>query len=138
MLYRCFFSHSASWLKKDGFIYRLMLVCAFPQLDLVPLYASQQTSRSLSLVCLTFSLSLSRALASSLCNITHTTLLLAVRAETALFYSKNHTDVFSIPPTRIPTPSYRLFRTSSGGVCATFRKEMLFVQVLLEVGFQQF
>lgn len=47
VLYRFFF-YSASWLKERR-VYRLMLVSVFPQLDLVPLYASQQTSRSLSL-----------------------------------------------------------------------------------------
>jgi len=61
----------------------------FHQLGMVPLYASQQTSISLSVALSHFP---SLGLSLPQCYVTLTTLIFAARAEMALFNSKNHSD----------------------------------------------
>lgn len=91
------FPHSAS----ERQVCRLMLVRNLPRFvslrfDSVPLYASQQTSRSLFL-CLHHFLFLGLSL--PLCKITHTMQLIAVTAKKK---ERNHTDVSSYMNTVTP------------------------------------
>lgn len=83
---------------KERQVCRLMLVwnlLRFVRFDSVPLYASQQTSRSLFL-CLHHFLFLGLSL--PLCKITHTMLLIAVTAK------KKKEITLMFPPTWIPSP----------------------------------